>query len=295
MAQLTFNEAYTLMEYIIRTDPDAKTAIAKKTIAFNEGQKELLLRMSKVGKLPGSQLYIGKDLVTTANTHNVTLPDDYIDYQTIYRKTSDDQYEVFYPKEILPYDMLVKHTGNSFFDSSFIGEASLCALKGDSLIFFDKYFEESDTNKIKIDYWNYAADAVAYDQISIENKSGAFTVGEEITTVAGASAIVYAQDVAGTYVQVTSSSVGSTAFTSGVEITGTDSGETADTTSALSEKAQVLDLTSKYKMLLANAGATMYLFLEGSMEAQEKDAVFDNLITGLPDIHKGHRKIRGSY
>ena len=288
---MIYNDVYVEMNEILRAPEDV--SINKKTRAFNRGQREFIERMYRSAEIPGSQLEVSYSLATTINTNYVSLPSDFLALEVINRKLSTNSYLRFSDSEIITYKQLVDWAGTNFYNSSYTGTPTVCAIKDVDKVYFDKYFSATGTDYIKIDYWKYPTDAVAYDQLPIENASGDFTVGETITGgTSGATATVYALDDDDAYVQVTSSSV-SGAFQSGEEITGSQSSTTADTTSTISQKVQTMDLNTKYQTALATAGAMMYLYGEGSEEAAEKDAVLDALIMGYAPLNNyGSLRIR---
>lgn len=285
---MTYNDIYTIMNDILRGT--ASDNIDKKTRAFYEGFKELIVRMANMNKIPG-EMRAEEYLATTISTHVAPLPSDYLTYQRIWKLVGSN-YQKFEDEEILTLQKLQDECGTNFNDTSDTGTPNYLAIDGDQLV-FDKHWEADGTTAIKLSYYKYPAEVTAYDQLDFTGASGTFTVGETITgSSSNATATVKSDNTTSLY--VTSSSVIGT-FISGETITGSSSTETATLSSAISQKVQTLELGEKYKFALANAGASMYMYLEGSIEAQEKDAVLDNIIKEIGVINKsGNIRIRPS-
>jgi len=288
---MIYNDVYIEMNKILRAP--VAVDIDGKTDSFNRGQRMVLQRMQKLNSIPGVLLSIGNSIATTISTNYISLPSDFAELKMISRKVSTGVYQRFYSREMIPFDSLVNNASNNFYNTALTGTPTSLSFVDDDKVYFDKYFAATGTDYIKLDYWKYAEDAVAYDQISITGASGDFTVGETITGgTSGATATVYALDDDDAYVQVTSSSVSGT-FQSGEIITGGTSSVTATTSSLLSPKVQVMDIGAKYQTILAVAGAMKYLFDDGSDEAQEKDMVLDGLIQEIASLNKsGFRRLR---
>lgn len=285
---LIYRNVYTLMNDLLRATESV--AILKKTRAFNEGYKSLTHRMVLKNQCPNGLLDTN-DIATTISTNYASCPTGFLRWQSVWKKVGT-AHRLVELEEILTLERLQLQTLDRFHLTTDTGAFRVMAFSDDKM-YFDKHWESSDTDAIKLMSWNYPTEVEAYDKISITGPSADFTVGETITgTTSAATATVHTN--AATYLYLTSESVSGT-FQTAETITGTTSGSTATTSSAVTEKVQVLELGEKYKLALATAGAAMYLFMEGSIEAQEKDGVLDAIVAELALlVPVGYSQIRGS-
>jgi hypothetical protein len=271
---MTLKTVYDLMNYLVKGI--ASDEIDKKTLAIHHGYRQLAERMGLVSKCP-NELRAESNLATTISTHVAPLPSDYLMYQSIWYLSGSAYYK-FDPEQITTLENLMNEIGTNFYDSSNTGTPTRVAFDGDQVV-FDRYWAASGTTAIKLSYWQYPAEVTAYDQLTIGTLSGNFTVGETIT---GGTSNAYATVISNTATTVTVSSSSVVGVFSNAEtITGGTSTKTAIVSGAISEKVQVLEVSSKYEFALANAGAMMYHYMDGNIDAAEKDTVLDNIIKQL--------------
>ena len=137
------------------------------------------------------------------------------------------------------------------------------------------------TTDIKLSYYFLPSDVEAYDKITITGVSGTFQVGEQVTTITSSGTV---KEVAATYLYIyTSGRTG--AFTSGETVTGTDSSATAATSGTLENRASDIDWTTKYKFLIVEAAALIWLHYKRSNSVPTRSAEIDQLIEMYTDIN----------
>lgn len=142
------------------------------------------------------------------------------------------------------------------------------------------------SKQIKISYMKEPTDAVYYDTINIDNISGVFQVGEGIEGgTSNASAIIL--EVGATYLNIVNRDG---TFVDNEVITGDTSGATADQNGALSQLPQVLDWPKKYKYILCECAALMWLNMKGSNNVAAKSNVVDGLIKMLSVLNRGYEE-----
>jgi len=289
MSNLIYNDVYVLMSDILRSTESSD--IEKKTRAINEGTKQLIERMANNARAPGALLVQNEDLANDANSNTVDLPDNHVKLQRLYKK-SGDQFLLLTDSEFTTLENLQKDYDGSFLDTSNTSNEISAAAMDDDKIYFDIHFSASGTDNVRIWYWKYMSEIAATDTMSISSLSGDFTVGETITGgTSEATAIVVSNT--SSLVTVKSAGQNTNNFISGETITGGTSSETATTTSVLSKKTQELELNGKYKLALAESGATLFLHMDGSIESEEKDNILDNIVKQLGMINRqGNIRIR---
>jgi hypothetical protein len=139
------------------------------------------------------------------------------------------------------------------------------------------------TKEIKIGYLKRPDDTVYYDKLNLSSIVGTFTVGETIrATVSNSTAVV--RTVESDHLTITSR-VGT--FNGASEtILGATSAATADADS-LTYLPDTLSWTEKYKYLLAEASALIYLHLKASNGVAPQSEVVDSLIEQFSIVNKG--------
>jgi len=277
---MIYNDIYVLMNDILRAVES--TDIDKKTRAFNEGAKQLVNRMIIRKKSPGV-LLATTDLATVEGENKIAVPDDYAQFQSIWRK-SGETYLQFLDgnQELLNLEALQKQIGSMFFDTNNQSDTPTRIAYDDGYIYTDNHFATTDTDLLKLMYFKYMSEIEAQDSFVIGTLSGDFTVGEIITGTDTDSTAVVVSNTATELIVESSSVVGT--FFSGETITGSSSSETAVLGSSISKKIATLELGEKYKLALATSGSALYLYMEGSIEVAEKDAILEGLIDDLGDL-----------
>jgi len=265
--------------------------IDRKTRACSEGYKQLIERMVYMTK-PPKEMRTESNLSNSADVNTVALPTDYIRYQSIWFLVNSN-YEKFTDDEIVSLQELMEYANTNHYDTSNTGTPRMVAVDGDQLV-FDKHFASAGTTNVKLSYYQYPTEITAYDQLSISFTATAFSDGETITGgTSGATATVVTSTTS--LVDVESTSLNGS-FQALEKVTGGTSGVEAIVTRIpppYTEKVQVLELGEKYKLAIATAGAMMYLYMTGSVEASEKDNTLDNLIKQLAATNEqGNRVLR---
>lgn len=283
---MIYNDVYVEMNDILRGNESID--VLKKTRAFNEGYRQLAERMAIANKAPGALLTQNKDLATTQAVNFVTLPDDFLTLQSIWKKSGSSyllvQDTTF---ETVSLEELMKNNDSQFIDSNAQGDFWNQLAYDDDKIYFDRAFATTGTDTVRIWYYNYPDTVFAYDTIAINTLSADFAVGE---TVNGGTSNASGTVVSNTSTLLTlkSETVKGT-FQNGETITGDESGSTAKIDGTINKKFQTLELGYKYRLALATAGATIFLYMDGAVEVAEKDAVLDKLIASLGEINRGSK------
>lgn len=286
MGSLIVQDVWELMNEIIRANATvgASAEINKKMLAINQGYKYLAQRMIQKGKALQELQAAPSNLVTTISTNKVDLPSDFSRLVSLWQASSSGGSSYFQlgENQILSYAVLLENTGERFFQSTDIGLAQYAAVK-EPYIYFDRYFDASGTTDVKIQYDANPATLVAYDRINLTSIVGTFVVGEIVTgSSTSETATVYA--VGATYIDVyTYNRSGSFAGTE--TITGGTSSATGSYAS-MTEKPQALEVSDKYDMLVANAGALTYLYMNDEIELDAKNETLDGLINMVQVINK---------
>lgn len=276
---MILNDVWILFNYLTRST--LTTNVDKKMAAINEGYKFLAQRMIQKGK-PIPQLVSTPTTLTIAATDNKsTLPTDFLNIADVYVKAGTD-YQQLGEDTILEYNMFREQVGDDFLDSASTGIPAYCSIN-EPYIYWDTYSSAADTTWAKIIYNKVPATLVAYDRLTFATNTGTFVVGELVTGgTTESTGYIYAKG--STYVDIyTSTRDGE--FASGEVITG-DGGATATLTVEMTEKPQTLEISDKYKMLLANAAALTWLYMNDEIELEAKNTTMDALIENMQTINK---------
>ena len=282
---LKLQDVYVLFNNIVRGGRE-NDDLDRKMLGVNEGGRYLSQRMIELGRKPLDLLTDPTDFVTTINTNFIDLPSDFLDLGSFWRKEPSGDYFILSPGSLIPYPSLVRHKGPDFFDIEDFGGILLVAIKGERM-YFDRHFSADGTDDVRLDYHKLPADVFAFERLNFTGLSGTFVVGEIVTGGTSLS-IATIRTVGATFLEVNTS--GRTGiFLAGETLTGGTSGATAIQSGDMEEKAQVLEWSKDFTLLLATAIATQYFYFIGSSEAVEKSQVVDALIKQKTTVQKPGR------
>jgi hypothetical protein len=162
------------------------------------------------------------------------------------------------------------------------------------------------TKEIKLQYWQTPDDIVLYDRLFFDTLTAGVSSGDYTNYIleggtSNASARIKYLAVTGTnrgYFDLYTEGKDST-FAYGETVTILGAAKTAvveyDITRQGSifyeDKVQSLEVSNKYKMLLAQCAALMWLHLKGSNEVQARSVLVDNLIYNMGGININRKKM----
>jgi len=286
---LVLNDTYKLFNNIIRGKQENED-IDRKVRALNEGSKHLLQRSLELGKKPLDLLKDPIDVVTTINTNVVSLPTDFVSLEDLWIKDGSGAYKPFPNQNIVNFKELKLRKFTDFFNTDDTGEPLLAAVRGKQL-YFDRHFSANGTDDIRLDYFKLPDEIIATDKLNITSVVGTFVVGETVTG-GTSTATGTIQTVDPTFLEVLTSRRNGI-FAAGETLTGSPSGATATQVGAMVEKPQTLEWSNDYSLLLATAASSLYFYIIGSSEAQEKSQILDALINEKSSITpSGHFRFR---
>ena len=151
------------MNEVLRADTTKE--INKKMLALNEGYLHLAKRLLIVGDYLPNLVSEPTGIDTVINQNYVPLPSDFLGLHTIYYDNGDKYYRV--PTSgVKEFDYLLEQTDGNFLDTTDIGTPSIFAVKEPNL-YFDKHWDDSVTDGIKLIYHKIPETLVAYDKITL--------------------------------------------------------------------------------------------------------------------------------
>lgn len=281
---MTLQDVWNLLNEILRADPNRE--IDKKMRAINEGYLHFAKRMLNVGNYLPELLSSAYGIDTVLAQNYVELPSDFLGLHTIFFK-NNSSYNIADASQIKDFDYLVEQANSRFIDITDLGIPSIFSIKEPNL-YFDKHWDEAITDGIKLLYHKMPASLLAYDTIELSGVTGAFQVGEIINqTTTDSYAYIRSISIDGTDVTLTVwTSTRSGTFFDTYDVTGSESSATGTQSGDMTEKPQVLEISSKYKTELANACALKYLYFDDDIEAIAKQETFESELKDIKTINK---------
>jgi hypothetical protein len=268
--------------------------IALKTDAINNGQSYLLKRCIELlseNQIPKDFLSTPTNIANSASVNYVSLPDDFVKIFSVWRQNSSTNYTRLDGRSIITYDQLCREMGENRFDTSYTGDILLAAVN-EPYLYFDKYFSEEDTDKVKIEYYQQPADIVVYDSITVLDSTD-FAAGNIVEGgTSNATATIYSVPDSTTINIYTENYDGT--FSSGETITDLTSAAST-TISSITEKPATLKLTSKYQEHLIEACGLQYHILRGSDEIDARSLTVDNMIRNIGEINKNRVQLNWGF
>jgi hypothetical protein len=282
------NDVFKLFCAMVRTD--IYSDIERKELAFNEGYLHLVDKCLQKNCDIEELVVIGQSIAVTINQNYVSLPSNFYALKKLYRKEGT-LYRDFRPSENMTFEDLTEFVSDRFFDTTDTGDFRFFAIKK-PYIYFDHHALATNATGLKINYIKNPASVSFYDSMPITNIVGSFSVGDIVSgQSSGSSAEVTA--VGSDYLYIKSSTI-SGPFAVDEEISNL-TGATADLNGAIDPKVQELELGDQYKLLLATAISSMYLFMDDDIEGQAKDASLDALIDTLNNRNANKQRKRWGY
>lgn len=282
---ITLNQIWT--EFCRNIQSPINTDYDRKIRAINFGLRHFIQRMIELTieeHLPGDLLVTPTNISNSDNVNYVSLPSDFMKLHKLWRKQGSYYYALD-GQSVIPFDQLLTYTNNNFFDTSYTGDILYAAIK-EPRIYFDKFFDGSGTDKIKISYWKVPTEIIGYDSLGFINDTGLET-GEIITgNTSGASARIYEiTSVAGFgNLNYYLDGWNNVAFNSLETITGATSGNTALST-GVTTKPETFDFMDKYKMILVECAALQWHIFRGSDEIEGRSATVDNMLMNMSKVN----------
>jgi len=193
MATLILNDIWAQFNRLIQSS--TATDINRKINALNIAQQYLIERMFEKGRRIDEFLSDPTNVSNTIDTNYIACPSDMLSLHKAWYRAGT-QHAPFGRYAFVTYDDLLLRAGQSFFDTTATGTASIFAVK-EPYIYFDRHFDNVFTDDETITGETSGAtatvDSVSGTTLTYSSLTGAFTNGETIEgTTSGTQATVSA-------------------------------------------------------------------------------------------------------